>query len=189
MDAFALIRDWISDFGPDQWMAVASAIVALVSFLFNWRLVAKQEKRAGASLRLAHDSDIIRWSDEVIETLSEINETLCEKGVAYPDADFRTRRMGLRARLSALIDRGRLFFPNRAEGEKGLSKQKGFQGSRQPALEVLVQSYDLLGRAGDAPGQDFSAANELTLLRKVFVSEIFQTIDPERRGMTLKEIT
>lgn len=187
MDAFELIRDWISDFGPEQWMAAGSAIVALLSFLFNWRLVSRQEKRAMASFKMAHDTDVIRWSDEVILTLAEINEALCEKGVAYSDGDFRQMRMQFRAKLSAHIDRGRLFFPNIAEGEKGKDKETGFQGSRQPALDVLVEAYTLLGAAGGHPGPDTESVQKLTPLRRRFVSEIFKAVDPERRGSAVRE--
>ncbi len=168
-------------------MGIASAVVALLSFLFNWRLVSRQEKRAMASFKMAHDTDVIRWSDEVILTLSEINEALCEKGVAYSESDFRQMRMQFRGRLSALIDRGRLFFPNVAEGDKGKNKETGFQGARQPALDVLVKAYELLGRAGQHPGPDRAAADELTPLRRRFVSEIFMAVDPERRGSAVKE--
>ena len=188
MDAFELIRDWLGQAGPEDWVTVASAVVAVLSFFFNWRVVRRQERREGAALRLAHDSDIIAWSDEVIGTLAEIHEALCEKGVAYADGDFRQMRMGYRARLSALIDRGRLFFPNSAEGDKGRDKEEAYQGSRQPALEVLVKAYDLLASAGAHAGPDAEAAADLTKLRRRYVAEVFKAVDPVRRGLTLKEI-
>ena len=188
MDAFELIRDWLGQAGPEDWVTVASAIVAAVSFLFNLRLVRRQEKREGAALKLAHDGDVIAWSDEVIATLAEIHEALCEKGVAYPDGEFRAMRMGHRARLSALVDRGRLFFPNRAEGDKGRDKEEAYQGSRQPAIEVLVQAYDLLASAGGSVGPDMETAAALTKLRRRYVAEVFKAVDPVRRGLTLKEI-
>jgi hypothetical protein len=189
VDAFELIRDWLGQAGPEEWVTVASAAVALLSFLFNWRVVRRQEKREAAGLKLAHDSDVIRWSDEVIGELATVHEGLCEKGVAYADSDFRTLRMTHRARLSALIDRGRLFFPNIAEGKKGKDKEEAYRGTRQPALEVLVKAYDLLGGAGQFPGPDRASADELTALRRRFVAEVFKAVDPERRGMTLKEIS
>lgn len=188
MDAFELIRDWLGQAGPEDWVTVASAIVAALSFVFNWRMVRRQERREGTALKLAHDSDIIAWSDEVILLLAEIHEALCEKGMAFADGEFRMMRMGMRARLSALIDRGRLFFPNRAEGAKGRDKEEAYQGTRQPALDVLVKAYDLLGAAGAQTGPDLDSAAALTALRRRYVAEVFKAVDPVRRGLTLKEI-
>lgn len=189
MDMFELIRDWFGQMAPETWATFGSAVVAVTSFFFNWRMVRRQERRESTSLKLAHDSDVIRWSDEVILELALIHELLSEKGQGYPDADFRSRRSTARARLSAMIDRGRLFFPNIRDGKKGVDKEEAFQGSRQPALEVLVQAYDLIGKAGGDPGPDAKSCEALMGLRRRFVAEVFKAVDPERRGMTLKELS
>ncbi|MBI1340269.1 hypothetical protein GC169_08695 [bacterium] len=188
MDAFELIRDWFGSMGPETWTTFGSAIVALLSFFFNWRMVRRQERRESTALKLAHDTDVIRWSDEVILELALSAELLAEKGVSYPEQDFRGRRSGQRARLSALIDRGRLFFPNQRDGVKGVEKEEAYQGSRQPALEVLVLAYDLLGVSGEAPGPDRDASEQVNKHRRRFVAEVFKAVDPERRGSTLKEL-
>jgi hypothetical protein len=188
MEFLEEILGWMGKSGPEQWTAIGSALVAAVSFFFNWRMVQKQETRANAQLKQAHDSDLIRWSDEVIGVLAEAYEMLREKGKSYPDAEFVVRRVAKRAHLSALIDRGRLFFPNRMDGKKGLDKDVAFQGSRQPALDALVDAYDLLGVAGDTPGPEAARAEEFLQQRRRFVSEVFKAVDPVRRGMTLKEL-
>jgi hypothetical protein len=179
---------WLGETGPEQWTAAGSAAVAAVSFYFNWRMVRKQETRANAALKQAHDSDLIRWSDEVIGVLAETYEILREKGVSYVAAEFPARRIAKRAHLSALIDRGRLFFPNVHDGKKGLDKDAAFQGYRQPALDALVDAYDLLGKTGDTSGPELEAADEFMKQRRRFVSEVFKAVDPVRRGMTLKEL-
>lgn len=187
---FDSIGAWIAGFGPDQWMAAASAVIALLSFLFNWRVVSRQDKRNAANLRMAHDSDIIRWSDQVIATLAEAEELLREKGASIDEASFPARRSAARAQISALIDRGRLFFPNLHLGDKhGLEKEEGYQGHRQPALEILVAAHRLLGTAGTAHGADETAAKELSVIRRGFVAEVFKAIDPVRRGVRLKELS
>lgn len=184
------LRGWIGGFGVEQWMAVASAVIAFASFLFNWRLVSRQERREAANLKLAHDSDIIRWSDEVIAVLADANEMLCEKGESYPDAEFRIHRSATRARVSALIDRGRLFFPNlKSKVGHGADKEAGYQGHRQPVLDALVGAYDLLDKAASQPGPDLESAAALRVMRRQFVAEVFKAVDPERRGVTLKELS
>jgi hypothetical protein len=180
--------DFLGNLGLEQWLGIASAVIAVVSFVLNLRLVARQEKRNAVNLKMAHDSDIIRWADEAILTLARANETLGEKGLSYNDNDFAVRRSEERAHISALIDRGRLFFPNRTNTDHGADKEAGFQGHRQPALEELVLAYNVIDRAGVAPGPDRAAAEQLMKHRRKFIAEVFQTVDPVRRGMTLKEL-
>lgn len=180
----------ISFFSGLEWSALlgaGSAVVAIISAIFSWRTMRKQERRQTMTLKLAHDNDIIRWSDGAIVTLAQAHEMLCEKGVAFADADFRMRRSELRAQLSAVIDRGRLFFPNRSDGEYGADKEAAFRGRRHPALDRLVEAYELLGRSGDQMGPDRASAEELTKIRRLFVTEVFNVIDPVRRGLDLKE--
>ena len=189
MDFFASIRDGIAGFGPDQWVGVGSALIAAVSFFFNWRLVRRQEKRQSTTLKLAYDSDVIGWSDDVVEVLAHADEMLKEKGLSYADADFAKQRSKARADLSALIDKGRLFFPNVTDGDHGIEKEAGYQGRRQPALDQLVQAYAVLDTAGDKPGPAREASEQLMKHRRAFMAEIFQAVDPVRRGMTLKELS
>lgn len=180
--------EFLSGLGLEQWLGIASAVIAVVSFFLNLRLVARQEKRNAVNLKMAHDSDIIRWSDEVILSLAQAHETLCEKGLSYNDNDFAGRRSAERAHISALIDRGRLFFPNRTDTKHGADKEMGFQGHRQPVLDELVAAYRVIDKAGATPGPDRAAAEELMTHRRKFIAEVFRTVDPVRRGMTLKEL-
>jgi len=128
------MQEFFESFGIEQWLTLVSAGLAIFSFFLNLHLVARQEKRNRVSMKMAHDSDVIGWSDEVVTLLAYAQEMLVEKGVSYNDADFRARRSDVRARLSALIDRGRLFFPNRKHGDYGMDKEPGFQGRRHKAL-------------------------------------------------------
>jgi len=182
------MADFFAKFGVEQWLALLSAVLALSSFFLNLRLVARQEKRNATSLKLAHDSDIINWSDEVIETLATAQEVLAEKGVSYGDAEFPSRRSKARTQISALIDRGRLFFPNRADCAHGVEKEAGYQGRRQPVLDVLVEAYATIDKSGGTPGPDRAAGEALLKQRRLFVAEVFKTVDPIRRGETIKEL-
>ena len=140
-------------------------------------MMRRQDKRSAASLRLAHDNDIIRWSDEAIIALAEAHEMLCEKGIAFPDAEFLQKRSACRARISAIIDRGRLFFPNLDLGDDhGADKEAGYKGHRQPALEALVSAYRLLGQAGLQAGPDKEASDKLMAIRRGFVAEVFKEL-------------
>jgi hypothetical protein len=190
MDIIDSIWKSLTGMSGDTMMGAGSAVVAVVSAFFSWRASRRAERRDGANLKLAHDSDIIRWSDEVILLLARTHEMLCEKGVSYPDQDFPRKRSEAKAHLSALIDRGRLFFPNRkAASGHGAEKEAGFQGHRQKALQELVAAYDLLAACGAGPGPDMDSCAKLMTHRRAFIAEVFKAVDPERRGMTLKELS
>lgn len=183
------MADFFSNFGLEQGLAIGSALLALASFILNLRLVGRQEKRNAIAMKMAHDSDVIGWSDDVIVLLASTQEMLVEKGVSYPEAEFRGRRSAARAQLSALIDRGRLFFSNRADGDYGADKEAGFQGRRHPALDVLVEAYAQIDKSGASPGPDREVGDQLTVCRRKFMAEVFKSVDPVRRGEKLKEIT
>ena len=182
------MAEFFARFGVEQWLALMSAVLAISSFILNLRLVARQERRNATNLKLAHDSDIIGWSDDVIVMLANAQEMLAEKGVSYGEAEFPSRRSTTRAQLSALIDRGRLFFPNRADGAHGAATEIGYQGRRQPGLDVLVEAYATIDKAGGTPGPDRAAGEALLKQRRLFVAEVFKTVDPVRRGETIKEL-
>ncbi len=183
------MADFFANFGIEQGLAIGSALLALASFILNLRLVGRQEKRNAVAMKMAHDSDVIRWSDDVIALLASTQEMLIEKGVSYPEAEFRGRRSAARAQLSALIDRGRLFFPNRADGDYGAEKEVGFQGRRHPALDVLVEAYAQIDKSGAPPGPDREVSDQLTVCRRKFMAEVFKSVDPVRRGEKMKELT
>lgn len=183
------MQDFFETLGIEHWLAIGSAVLALASFILNLRLVARQEKRNAVAMKLAHDSDIIRWADEVIALLAAAQEMVAEKGVSFGDAEFPARRSSVRAQLSALIDRGRLFFPNREDGDYGKDKEAGYQGRRHPALDVLVDAYGHINGSGASPGPDRDAIAALTSVRRKFLAEVFQAVDPVRRGEKVKELT
>jgi hypothetical protein len=183
------MQAFFENFGIEQWLAVISALIAVASFILNMRLVSRQEKRNAVAMKMAHDSDVISWSSDVVALIAATQEVLVEKGVSYGESEFPMRRSTARAQLSALIDRGRLFFPNRPDGDYGMDKPAGFRGRRHRALDVLVKGYDLLDKAGASPGPDRTVANALNDIRRDFMAEIFNAVDPVRRGEKIKELT
>ncbi len=183
------MAEFFAKFGVERWLALTSAVLAISSFVLNLRLVARQERRNATSLKLAYDSNVIDWADEILHVLSDAHEMLIEKGVSYADAEFPPRRSDVRSRLSALIDRGRVFFPNRTDTDHGADKDMGFQGHRQEILNTLVRGYVAIDNSGAGPGPDRASADALMGERRKFVAEVFKAVDPVRRGRKIEEIT
>jgi hypothetical protein len=183
------MQEFFESFGVEQWLTLVSAVLAISSFVLNLRLVARQEKRNRVAMKMAHDSDVISWSDQVITLLANAQEMLLEKGASHGEGEFRGRRSAMRAELSAQIDRGRLFFPNTEDGDYGKDKEAGFQGRRHAALDILVDAYSIIDAAGAAPGPDRASSDRLSVHRRKFMAEIFMAVDPVRRGDKIKELT
>ena len=181
-----------------DWIAIVSALIAVASFLANWRIVARQAKMQAADLRMAHDSDVIAWFHETVDVLADSQEVLREGGKSFPVDEFAVRQSRVRTRISAMLDRGRLFFPNLDTGDgHGKDREAGYQGHRQQALEELFNCYRCVSdwpqpiphpiMTEEQIGEKKERLLVLVNARRAFVSEVFKAIDPRRRGQLLRE--
>ncbi|MBI1385619.1 MAG: hypothetical protein GC150_11980 [Rhizobiales bacterium] len=182
----------------DAVAAISQALAALLSLaalLLSLWVFSRQQRISRWQLRLQREDHIIAWSRLCLEVLAEFEERL-KLGAANGglsgciDGD---RLIALRSRLSALIDEGRLYFPNIRDPEKGREKEAAFRGSRRPILDCLVAVYDLMREIAE-PGGEGNADTGLTrssapaggdaiarlnALRRTFVSATQEAIDPE----------
>jgi len=173
----------LAQMGPAEWLAFGSAIAAAWSFLLSRQTVKRQEIMQLEALRNQRDTDLIRWADEVIEQLADTQKLCRDRRDGLIDEDaFLARRSEARARLSALLDRGRLFFPNAPKDDDDPDKHAAFKGKRQPALDAIFGAYRTLSDIGRDGGPDPTAAlNAVVEHRRAFVSEVFLHVDPRRR--------
>lgn len=182
---------FVRDFGFSQWLAVGSAFAAFGSFLLNRATVRKQEIMQVESLRHARNSEVMAWAGETIERLADAHALIRERRDGLmTDDEFRLRRSQMRARLSAAIDRGRLFFPNApVENEDAPDKEQAFRGKRRPALDALTRAYRIVSDSGKDPNFDLSqGVRDIVSQKRVFVSEVFADIDPRRRRELLEKL-
>ena len=155
----------------DAAIGVVSAVVALIGAFTASRETRKQRNLMAETLRQRLDGASIRWGDEAIEALA------AAEGLArHPEsATYRADLERIVQQLSALADRGRLFFPNIEESAKGQDKETAFQGSRPPILDALVFAHkELISlQEGDPPHADF-----INRCRRLVVSELQDHLDP-----------
>jgi len=184
------LTDLLARMGPAEWLAFGSAIAAAWSFLMSRATVRRQEVMQFESLRSQRDSDLIGWAHESIERLADTQKLCRDRRDGLIDEDeFLQRRSELRARLSASLDRGRLFFPNAPATEEDPAKAAAFQGKRQPALDAIFGAYRTLSDIGRDGGPDPTAAlNAVVEHRRAFVSEVFLHVDPRRRKDVLRQL-
>ncbi len=180
---------FVQKLGPSEWLAFGSAIAAAWSFFLNRATVKRQETMQLESLRAQRDTDLIAWADEVIERLAD-TQKLCRdrRDALVNDGDFLALRSECRARLSASLDRGRLFFPNTTSVEDP-DKPAAFKGVRQPALDAIFFAYRAISDLGREGGPDpTDALNTVVAQRRAFVSEVFLHVDPRRRKDIIRKL-
>ena len=117
----------------------------------------------------AYKKELISWYNRVLFAISEL----------FSDAESKNRALG---ELSALIDVGRLYFPNVIRGDGyGDNLPIAHQGYRHVALSVLVRIYNI-ARFSDME----ESRQEIENLRRQFNSIIFYIISPRERIKNLK---
>lgn len=179
------------NWGVNEYVAVGSALLAVVSLIFNWIVVKKQTELQTATLRVEMDSEVISWSQEAIDAVSDGIALARGRGTeGYGSAgEFRRVVSEASQKLSSLADRGRLFFPNHQHDTHGNHKESAFQGFRQPILDAVVFACARLDRMDPTIGTpDNESADYLLKCRRLLVSEAQNAIDPRRSREMLNRL-
>ena len=155
-------------------VAGASAFVAVIAAFFSSRETRKQRTILKETLRQRLDEASLVWGDEAINALAEA------EGLAgfTKTQSFAGDRARVAQALSALADRGRMFFPNTDEKSKGIDKEAAFRGSRPPILEALIFAHYEL-KSVEPPHR--GNADFINRCRRLVVSELQAHLDPRQR--------
>ena len=176
-------------FGINEWVAIGSAALALVSFLFNWAVVARQTAMQAEGLKAQMEADLLAWANEAIDVLSEAAALAGARGVSMDELALRGDKARLMWRLSGIADRGRLFFPNLAPHAHGTDKEGAFKGFRPPVLDAVIFAYQRLERMeARNVGPDSEVEAFLRDCRRALVSEVQRSVDPRRRGRMMRKL-
>jgi hypothetical protein len=179
---------------------LAAAFLALIALIVSVRtaraqqrlsrdLAKEQSQLLFEQVRMQRDSDILGWTQDCVHVLAECEAFFESVSPAGLTAESRDRLRALRHRLSALIDYGRMFFPNHAPDKKGADNPAAFQGFRQRILSRLVAAYGVVSKFERLRSDEhrLERLGRLNELRRMFVSEAQLAIDP-RRFIALKEM-
>lgn len=155
----------------DAAIALVSALVAMIGALLAARETRKQRRLIAETLRQRLDGASIKWGDEAIEALA------AAEGLEHQEIheNAKADRILIAQRLSALADRGRLFFPNQDDIAEGSQKEAAFRGSRPPILDAMIFAYKELISVQDG---DMINADFLRRCRRLVVSELQEHLDP-----------
>ena len=145
-----------------DYISLAAFIVSLAAIIISY-VTSTKKYELQSSLR----REIIHWHRETVELLIFVRE--------YLDAGVSFDKAAQLAKLSALIEEGRFYFPNIIEGKEGLGAHKpsAYRGAREITLEFLILSYNIIKR--EDAGNYF---NHLLRLQRLFTARIFDVLAP-----------
>lgn len=180
------------DMDASDWIAVASAALALLSLVANGFLVRRQLRIEAENLRASVDGEKLRWLEAVLGVFAESAALVLKPApdAGRPTSTRSDAQIGLAQRLSALADQGRLYFPNFDPEARGQNNLSAYRGARQPVLDAVILAYDLMRCLHRVPEQDRpEVADLLTQCRRLLVSDVQTSIDPRRREQLIEGLT
>ena len=181
---------FFSRLGLSEWLSLISAVVAFVSFLLSRATVRRQNVMQFEALRSQYEGRLIDWANATIIAIADA-QRLCRdfKNDLLTDEEGKVGVSELRTRMSALLDQGRLFFPNQPDSaaEDGRDpNEAAYSGQSQPAIDALYRAYRVISDLGrSSPPNYAEAVQAVVAQRRRFVSEVFCYVDPRRREATL----
>lgn len=172
------LPDWIV--AGCTFIGLILSILAFVSALSSQRKITNLEEQNSKATKIQSDLSYHSWKDEyfrdlerwAIQTCDVISEAIHR--VDQTDFDKTTTLI----KLSSLIDQGRWYFPNYYKADHGTEKPLAYRGFRQDILDNLVEAYRELSE------QKPTAREKLTMLQRLFVSEVQTRLNPEKREDT-----
>ncbi len=152
---------------------IASLVIAALAVIIAW-----QQHRAAKLAKLESTfREIHQWVDDAIQAMADATHLLDRDAHHLALDEGRQQVCNVRARLSGIADRGRLFFPNMGEDP---GKRKGF---RRPILDKLIEQHADLGKVlTDLAHAELSdLRNQLFERQRSFVDEAHLGLDTHQR--------
>jgi hypothetical protein len=179
------------------WIDITALGVSLVTLLstagfalVNFRREKLNQRIQYFTFRQQYFTDLRTWATAAVNLLSDAVHFAELDPARVPGDGFFQKRNTYRAELSALIDRGRWFFPNLHSGEHGKDKERAFQGYRHDVLNALVAGYEGITHLdyGTGVGKDVHR-EEIVRAKRIFVSVIQEIVDPAKQDEEFIKIT
>jgi hypothetical protein len=174
-----------------NWLSALAAMVAAIFSIWAHRSAENARQRADslnvkfaeAQTRLAHQS----WTDDYFREITAWASGVCiaiSEAIHIVDTVDEVAKQRVLIALSASIDMGRWYFPNRKEDQQGSDKEPAYRGERQPCLDWIVMAYEVLeGRRSTEDRKD-----ALWRCQRNFVSCIQEIVDPRSREAAIVRV-
>ncbi len=164
-------------------LAAVIAFGAMVVTLWSARKALRLQR---LQARIAYRSQVRDWASEVVAVMSE-SVTACELDPEKA-TDFFGLRNDLRTRLSELIDRGRWFYENTAQGEIGQWKEGAFRGLSPEVISTIKRVFELVeSLCYKKKAKNSEKKQQVVDEKRKFVSEIQRLLEPSATASELDE--
>lgn len=155
-----------------DYIALGALIISIIAMVISYITSTKKYE-----LTLTQRNELITWYQETIELLILMRE--------YLSSAVEFDKITHLARLSALIEQGRFYFPNVVKKDDyGSKKPSAYQGYREVTLEYLVFSYDIIKKDDAA-----NYIDHLNHLQRLFTSRVFDVLSPRKYNKLVKRYT
>ena len=128
-------------------------------------------------------AEMMGWGARSIDAMAQAHTWLLRQSRGWPAAE--DERLQLQTTISALVDLGRLYFPNHSSDlpkPEFLKRSPANRGFRDPILDALMLAYEELGRWPGEREAAGAAAVNVFRARREFVSELQDWVDPQHLG-------
>lgn len=155
---------------------IVSVVIAVIGGIYA---VANNTKKYELSEN--YKQEILAWYGQTVEIMMWVIHFYKE------NKDDKTALFERLAMLSAMVERGRFYFPNVLKGDTyGSKKALAYKGYRHICLEFLVNFYEV-SKPGRAMN-DNDRERMLWKLERGFTSCIFEMVDPRKRNKKYAKI-
>ncbi len=168
---------------PVEFKDIVGPIVSLGAATVSAYFAFRQARYTRENFRIQQGNDLIRWGTEAINLLSEAESLPFRRLDTDLDRNsFYVKRDEILCRLSALIDSGRMYYPNVRNDSIGLHKDEAFRGYRRPILDDLAFSFRKIKEyKHDKVDANHEIRHQVNKYRRQFVSRLQNSVDPRRR--------
>lgn len=151
-----------------DYLAIGASIISIVALI-----IASKTKKY--ELSCSQRSQVLSWYQETLELLVSLRLS----GTYISD----TNKLESLAKLSALIECGRFYFPNIDKNDSyGMEKPLAYRGYRNITLDYLVFFYDIVNKESYV-----NYSKHLEHLQKLFTSRIFEVLSPNKHNKEVKK--
>jgi hypothetical protein len=143
----------------------------------------RQARYTRENFRIQLGNDLVKWGNEAINLFSQAESLSFHSLDTDADSiEFYVKRNDILCQLSALIDNGRMYFPNVEHNIVGLHKDEAYRGYRRPILDDLTHSFRIIkGYRHDNADSNHEIRRQINKYRRQFVSRLQKSVDPRRR--------
>ncbi len=164
----------------DQTWNALFALGTLVSGVVAILAMRSAQRAAARATQFDWDEDFLDWVEDAISGLTEAITLSMKHGPQDPRA-ANDAALDLAGDLSALVDRGRMFFPNAGASGRGGDGPAAYQGTAPSLFDPLKDAVLVLCEKRAAAFHNREAAEFLWEARREFVSEAQALLNPKWR--------